>query len=136
MLRRCALLAGLSLVTASPRHDPAFFDGLWDARIMGDGVQHTGDPPPTCRAGLCAGAGTRYPTGPGIVFESEYNIPELPSAFGPKTGLTDYLCDDRNPCPTPHGARAARSISALSPSPLPACPECPAWLPCQLTASY
>ncbi len=47
---------------------------------------------PTCRAGLCAGAGVRYPTGPGIVFESEYNIPELPASFGPDTTLTDYLC--------------------------------------------
>ena len=63
---------------------------------MGDSrsrsTEEGGDDPPTCRAGLCAGAGIRYPTGPGIVFESEYNIPELPASFGPDTTLTDYLC--------------------------------------------
>ena len=96
LLRRCALLAGVSVGAASPRHDPAFFDGTWDDRILGGGItagHHEGAvAPPSCRAGLCAGAGARYPTGPGVVFESEYNIPEIPSSFGPDTSLTDYLC--------------------------------------------
>ena len=109
MLRRCALLSafytcvGSALVAAhaSPRHDPAYFDGIWNGgmttRAMRNGDSAEGadarGAPPSCRAGLCAGAGTRYPTGPGIVFESEYNVPELPVAFGPDTMLTDYLCE-------------------------------------------
>jgi hypothetical protein len=76
------------------------------------GQSHSADErgdPPTCRAGLCAGAGVRYPTGPGIVFESVYNIPELPASFGPDTTLTDYLCVQSSvlhldlACPELHG---------------------------------
>ena len=114
LLRRCALLAGVSLGAASPRHDPAFFDGTWDDRILGGGITgHQGAvAPPSCRAGLCAGAGARYPTGPGVVFESEYNIPEIPSSFGPDTSLTDYLCAS--------GALFLPVFNALLPSSLPA----------------
>ena len=116
MLRRAALLAaGATLAAASPRHDPGFFDGVWNADVMGAGVASASavPDPPTCRAGLCAGASTRYPTSPSIVYRSEMNIPELPTAFGPKTSLTDYLCGAL-PCAFPQpladaGPAAARS---------------------------
>eukprot|EP01048_Picozoa_sp_COSAG05_P026402 COSAG05_NODE_7184_length_845_cov_0.963807_1_plen_200_part_01 len=87
MLRGAVLLTAIALgAAASPRHDPGFFDGLWPQEIMGAAA-----PPPSCRAGLCAGANSRYPARPGIVYYSEMNVPDLPVKFGPETGLTDYL---------------------------------------------
>jgi len=81
-----AAVLGRCLSAYSSRHDSGGFEGAagWPSEVAGP-------PPPPCRAGLCAGAPGRFPTAPGIVFSSEYNIPKIPSAYGPKTQLTDYL---------------------------------------------
>ena len=93
MIRCAVLAAGAALAAASsPRNDPTFFDGRWPHHIMGRPADAGAPPPPPpCRAGLCAGAEDRYPARPGIVYYSEFNVPGLPTAFGPKTSLTDYL---------------------------------------------
>ena len=90
--RRNDMLASLLLVSTvaatPPRLDPAGFDGLWPTAE----ALLAPAPPPPCRAGICAGPeGGKYPTAPGIVYYSEFNVPQLPPDFGPKTQITDYL---------------------------------------------